>query len=68
MTMAQKKELEEKLAIPELMLSIDEGKAILIFKQRNKLHSLSLIKGLTAKPRGKDREIELKAILEKYNG
>ena len=68
MTMAQKKELEEKLAIPELMLSIRRGQAILIFKQRNKLHALSLIKGLTAKPRGKDREIELKAILEKYNG
>ena len=37
MTMAQKKELEEKLAIPELMLSIRRGQAILIFKQRNKL-------------------------------
>lgn len=66
--MNARQELESKLAIPEMMFSIERGVAMLVFKQREKLHMLSSIKQLTAQPRGDTRRPKLKAILENYNG
>ena len=60
---AEKRKLEEKLSLPPMIFAIEKATAILIFKQREKLHRLLATKELTALPRGKDREAMLSAIL-----
>ena len=63
MSTAEKRKLEEKLSLPPMIFAIEKATAILIFKQREKLHRLLQTKELTALPRGKDREVLLSAIL-----
>ena len=63
MSTAEKRKLEEKLSLPPMIFAIEKATAILIFKQRQKLHRLHQTKELTALPRGKDREAMLSAIL-----
>ena len=60
---AEKRKLEGKLSLPPMIFAIEKATAILIFKQREKLHRLLATKELTALPRGKDREAMLSAIL-----
>ena len=60
---AEKPKLEEKLSLPPMIFAIEKATAILIFKQREKLHRLLATKELTALPRGKDREVMLSTLL-----
>tara|TARA_B100001778_G_scaffold206858_1_gene170930 strand:+ start:6626 stop:6826 length:201 start_codon:yes stop_codon:yes gene_type:complete len=60
---AEKRKLEEKLSLPPMIFAIEKATAILIFKQREKLHRLLATKELTALPRGKDREVMLSTLL-----
>jgi len=60
---AEKRKLEEKLSLPPMIFAIEKATAILIFKQREKLHRLLATKELTALPRGKDREVLLSTLL-----
>ena len=59
----RQKRLEEKLSLPPMIFAIEKATAILIFKQRQKLHRLLTTKELTALPRGKDREALLSTII-----
>lgn len=63
MQTAEQKKLEEKLSLPPMIFAIEKATAILIFKQREKLHRLLATKELTALPRGKDREEMLSTII-----
>ena len=60
---AEKRKLEEKLSLPPMIFAIEKATAILIFKQREKLHRLLATKELTALPRGNDREVLLSTLL-----
>ena len=60
---AERRKLEEKLSLPPMIFAIEKATAILIFKQREKLHRLLATKELTALPRGKDREVMLSTLL-----
>ena len=60
---AEKRKLEEKLSLPPMIFAIEKATAILIFKQREKLHRLLATQELTALPRGKDREVMLSTLL-----
>ena len=60
---AEKRKLEEKLSLPPMIFAIEKATAILIFKQREKLHRLLATKELPALPRGKDREVMLSTLL-----
>ena len=60
---AEKRKLEEKLSLPPMIFAIEKATAILIFKQREKLHRILATKELTALPRGKDREVMLSTLL-----
>ena len=63
MQTAEQRKLEEKLSLPPMIFAIEKATAILIFKQRQKLHRLLTTKELTALPRGKNREVLLSAVL-----
>ena len=61
------KEVEEKIAISEALISVEKATAMLIFKVTKNMHTLSQIKELTAKPR-LGRGKQLRTVLENYNG
>ena len=63
MSTAAQRQFDGKLSLPPMIFAIEKATAILIFKQREKLHRLLQTKELTALPRGKDREAMLSAIL-----
>jgi len=60
---AEKRKLEEKLSLPSMIFAIEKATAILIFKQREKLHRLLATKELTALPRGETREAMLSQVI-----
>ena len=63
MQTAEQRKLEEKLSLPPMIFAIEKATAILIFKQRQKLHRVLTTKELTALPRGKDREVLLQQVI-----
>ena len=63
MQTAEQRRLEENLCLPPMIFAIEKATAILIFKQREKLHRLLTTKELTALPRGENREALLSAII-----
>ena len=63
MQTAEQRKLEEKLSLPPMIFAIEKATAILIFKQRQKLHRLLTTKELTALPRGRDREVLLQQVI-----
>jgi hypothetical protein len=60
---AEQRRLEEKLSLPSMIFAIERATAILIFKQRAKLHRLLTTKELTALPRGDVREALLSTVI-----
>jgi len=63
MQTAEQRKLEEKLSLPPMIFAIEKATAILIFKQREKLHRLLTTKELTALPRGEYREALLSTVI-----
>jgi len=63
MQTAEQKKLEEKLSLPTMIFAIERATAILIFKQREKLHRLLTVKELSALPRGECREVLLQQVI-----
>jgi hypothetical protein len=63
MQTAEQRTLEEKLSLPPMIFAIERATAILIYKQRRKLHRLLSTKELTALPRGEVREALLLTII-----
>ena len=63
MQTAEQRTLEEKLSLPPMSFAIERATAILIYKQRRKLHRLLSTKELTALPRGEVREALLLTII-----
>ena len=63
MQTAEQKRLEEKLSLPPMIFAIEKATAILIYKQRAKLHRLLTTKELTALPRGEIREALLSQVI-----
>ena len=60
---AERRELEDKLTLPNMIFAIEKASAKMIFKQREKLHRLLITKELNAIPRGEPREAMLSQIL-----
>ena len=52
---AERRELEDKLTLPNMIFAIEKASAKMIFKQREKLHRLLITKELTALTRGVPR-------------
>ena len=63
MQTAEQRTLGEKLSLPPMIFAIERATAILIYKQRRKLHRLLSTKELTALPRGEVREALLLTII-----